>query len=209
MKSAKVLIYNIKDKNKLDGLINIFESEGISYKMIDEDSAFQRIGYLVGLDGYRKIEDEKIKSKPAKNELLFFAFLDEENMVNVLKKMKENNILVKLKAGLTDTNSNWILNDLILHVEEESAMMDAYTTLLRDVNGIDNIVEKKSSTLINLLNEAKMLGKNKDLQVKEIEEHHIKVLDEFRNHVDNEMQLSNIQDLIFKENQKMKFAKLQ
>lgn len=196
MKSAKVLIYNIKDKNKLDGLINIFESEGISYKMIDEDSAFQRIGYLVGLDGYRKIEDEKIKSKPAKNELLFFAFLDEENMVNVLKKMKENNILVKLKAGLTDTNSNWILNDLILHVEEESAMMDAYTTLLRDVNGIDNIVEKKSSTLINLLNEAKMLGKNKDLQVKEIEEHHIKVLDEFRNHVDNEMQLSNIDSAI-------------
>lgn len=180
MSEPLVLIYNIEGEEKKETVLEILNSKNIDYRILKDKDVFQRVGYLAGIEGFREIDSENLPERGADSEMVLFANFEEEDLIDLLKNLKEKNVYIPLKAGLTETNINWILNDLILHVDEENEMMQAYTSMLKDVNGIDKIIDEKSPLLIMLLNEAKEMGKKQNLTTEEIKVHHKKILDEYR-----------------------------
>lgn len=61
---AKVLLYNIKEDYDIEKFEKLADNQNVGIIRVEKDSIDQRIGYLLGFDGFEK-SDEKLPDDPS------------------------------------------------------------------------------------------------------------------------------------------------
>ena len=131
---ATVLLYNIRQREKLGKIKFILFKLGLRARQVSPEEYAQPIGYLAGLEGFEPAE--AAPGEPFTGEMLVMAGLSSQQFSAFLNALRQNRCTVALKAVLTDTNAAW--DSQRLHRE-----LSAEHEALRKVKPKD--AEKKSA----------------------------------------------------------------
>ncbi len=91
------------------------------HKPVSANDAGQKIGYLCGFKGFEKADLDSIKN--FNKQCLVVSGVSKRNIDILLKKLKENDLSVPLKAVVTPSNQNWDLIRLVSELEKEHEML--------------------------------------------------------------------------------------
>ena len=94
----------------------------------NEEDIQEKVGYLVGLDGFTR-EDLPEIPLPESPKILLFVNPNRDHLYQLLAKAKEKGYLFPYKAVMTDTTKNWQFSYLLNHIQEEHNMVQAYRKL--------------------------------------------------------------------------------
>ena len=117
--SGNVICFNF-EKNKLLELNSICNKLGIKVREIPKDEYSKTVGELMG---FQVQNDGNTRNCDFDEEMMVVYNLG-SNLDKMLKKMREKEIEVPLKAMLTGTNQTWIPKDLMLELQEEHKQMN-------------------------------------------------------------------------------------
>lgn len=119
--NKKILNYGLS-KERLEKLIEIASEEGIEIITARDEDLGQKTGYLLGMEGFIKEEDNKTHTHIDTEYLLLKGFTNEE-LNYFLQRQREENLIVPHKSVLTDNSKNWTLGYLIDHIMGEHKVM--------------------------------------------------------------------------------------
>ena len=93
--------------------------EGIECCHVAPELYGERIGYVVGIEGFTP-SNEKTDNTTLTDEMLLFKNFDQELLTTFLGKYRQAGIkTIPLKAGLTPTNIHWTSAALLAELHEE------------------------------------------------------------------------------------------
>lgn len=81
----------------------------------------QQVGYLCGFKGFVRSEKE---GEDITDECLIFSGIDGRSLDPILKKLREKEATVKLKAIVTAHNQSWNVGELIKELRREHIYMN-------------------------------------------------------------------------------------
>lgn len=119
------LVYGFS-KDKQQVIQNTAAVFGIEVRILSSSDLTQKIGYLMGMDGYGEEEREDIQRNM---EFILFSDFDREQLRDFTFQLKRQGIPTPYKSVLTATNRNWTLKDLMEHIEEEHRVMTKWNQL--------------------------------------------------------------------------------
>lgn len=130
---ALILLYNSKNEIKKQKLKNLIRKRGYQFKEATKEDLDQKIGYLVDLEGYEK--NNTIKDTEG-FDFTFLLIKDVENnqMYEFLEQMQKEDLYIEHKAGLTDTNKDWTLRELLTENDKEHKAMQLVTKINNLIN---------------------------------------------------------------------------
>lgn len=129
---AKVLLYNIKKDYDIDKFKELADSKNIGIIQVEKEDIDQRIGYLLGFDGFEKL-DEKLEDDPSLDfPFILFVGFDRDQLFEFLDLMRENGLAIQHKAGETENNVKWTLRELLIENDKEARTMG----LIHRINGL-------------------------------------------------------------------------
>ncbi len=117
----RILIYGFRDEDRLNRIREICGELGIKIIEAKETDLNEKLGYLVGLEGYESVNQPS--STVFDTEYMNLAFFDNESLNSFLIRLREENLVVPHKSALTDTTKDWTLGYLIDHIMEEHRFM--------------------------------------------------------------------------------------
>lgn len=113
-----LLLYHVEDELR-KGILNIANQLDVCVKDIEEKDIDQTIGYLLGIDGYEKLQVSDHLEKLEK-EFVFFAGMTEEQLDILLQLFKASGIpFIPYKAMLTERNIEYTFRQLYMNVAHE------------------------------------------------------------------------------------------
>ena len=112
-----LLIYHIEEKVE-QAIRAIMAQLDVEVKVIQDEDIEQKMGYILGLDGYTRKENES--HEKLEKPFLYFAFFLDEQIDIVLEVFKMANIpYIPYKAMLTPQNVDYMFLELYKNVEHE------------------------------------------------------------------------------------------
>lgn len=111
--NAEILIYNVTDSDRL-AIIRITAFRlGLVLKEIEKEQYSLPLGYLAGVNG---IDGTAIdEDGDFDDEMLVMCDLDRAELNELIDSLRSENVIIPLKAMLTETNAKW--SSLRLHRE--------------------------------------------------------------------------------------------
>lgn len=178
---ALIILFNANDIEK-EKLRILCEKENVRLKLIGMEDVDQKVGYLAEIDGYEKIESKGEYIEKFDFTFVFFKDFEEKDLFAFIDKMRENNVVIDHKAGITPTNIKWTLRYLLEENDQEHKTMQI-------VEEINSYLEKASKIKKETGEENPEIAKS----VKELnhyfqtagEDFDIKVAKEFRDKIKN------------------------
>lgn len=119
-----ILFMNV-DNSKIDKLRPILNLMGVGTKIIDQSRMDDSVGYIAYPDEFENKPGPKGDSEGFDEEFMLLCGLGSKNLDTILNFMRKGKINVGLKAMMTETNSNWVLNRLISEISAERKMIAA------------------------------------------------------------------------------------
>ena len=112
-----VLYYRLSESMKTP-IVAILSQLDVCLKEINEEDAYQQMGYLLGLPGFKE-RDGEVK-KDLSQPFLFFAHFSSEQIDLVLDVFKQAGVpYIPYKAMLTNDNVVYSFEDVYTNVENE------------------------------------------------------------------------------------------
>ena len=112
-----LLIYHIEEKVE-QAIRAIMAQLDVEVKVIKDEDIYQKMGYILGLNGYSREENDS--TEQLDKSFLYFAFFLDEQIDIVLEVFKMANIpYIPYKAMFTHENVNYTFNELYKNVEHE------------------------------------------------------------------------------------------
>lgn len=118
-REEQVLLYQFRDEEKLSAVQEALKTLQVKSRVLPEDAHGQKIGYLLGMKGFKqtRAKDEKF-SFP--HEVMIFQHIRGKRLDEVLERMKSLGIPpVKFKAVVTPFNTLWTLQRLCETMQRE------------------------------------------------------------------------------------------
>lgn len=145
----QILIYHIEDPKKKEALIREGQALDFIIKEVSEDEVAEKIGYLVGMEGY---DESGLSSVAPQEEMILFAGADSLSISNLLQNLRETPYRFPHKASLTETTKDWSFKQLVEHIEVEHRVVNAYSKLVSSArHALALVGEKKNEELEKLL----------------------------------------------------------
>ena len=129
----KILIYFGDQSQKTDAVKQALNEINADYHILSDKDITQKVGTLLNLDGYHKIEDTQEVHHSI--DLMFFEEATDEEILQLNEALKKYNVEMKRKAMLTIHNKDWIFHDLLNEIEQEHKYFqyrEAIRTILVD-----------------------------------------------------------------------------
>lgn len=118
MAQEKVILFNLLDQKKGQIMKTIFEQLGVDVIKIDNHDLNQSVGYLFGIHGFKKAEQEYKKTR--NEEMLVFHGFSKEQMELVLDIFQGAQIpFIPYKAMTTSNNIELPFHEFMDKVKEE------------------------------------------------------------------------------------------
>lgn len=112
-----LLVYHIEQKAE-QAIRTIMAQLDVDVHVIKDDDIYQKMGYILGLDGYSREENDS--NEELEKSFLYFAFFLDEQIDIVLEVFKMANIpYIPYKAMYTQQNVNYTFAELYKNVEHE------------------------------------------------------------------------------------------
>ena len=112
-----LLIYHIEEKVE-QAIRAIMAQLDVEVKVIKDEDIYQKMGYILGIDGYTREENDS--NEKLEKSFLYFAFFLDEQIDIVLEVFKMANIpYIPYKAMFTEQNINYTFAELYKNVEHE------------------------------------------------------------------------------------------
>ena len=118
--TKKIIGINIGEQ-KRDVISKIAKSENAEAEFFGSEVSAQQVGYLCGFKGFER--SEKVGEDIA-DECLIFSGIDGRSLDPILKKLREKEATVKLKAMVTVHNQKWKVGELIKELRREHIYMN-------------------------------------------------------------------------------------
>lgn len=118
-----VLLFNIKEKKRVQELQMICISLRIRVRLVKEEEYFQPVGALAGM---KEIEEtgQIYDGEELADEMMVFAGVTGSHLDQILFMMRKKGMRrIDYKAVLTDTNCQWTVPELYKELEKEHAAM--------------------------------------------------------------------------------------
>lgn len=116
---AKVALYNLNaGTEKGDALRGILSDSGIIVRTIMPESLNDPVGAVAGLTGFRPSLVRYADDAPS-DEFMLMCNLSSAKVDELLKAMKDADLQVDHKAGITKFNKNWPLINLMDEIRKE------------------------------------------------------------------------------------------
>ncbi len=116
-----ILAYNL-DNAKILKLEQFCSDKAVNLKSISIEQANLQIGYLLEFSGF-SVNNEKCDNPP-EDECLVFSGFDRQALNEIISQLRQNDIIVTLKAVCTPSNQSWNVKDLITHLCAEHKTMN-------------------------------------------------------------------------------------
>ncbi len=116
----KIIGINISSQ-KRDVISEIAKSENAEAEFFGSEVSAQQVGYLCGFKGFVRSEKE---GEDITDECLIFSGIDGRSLDPILKKLREKEATVKLKAMVTMHNQKWKVGELIKELRREHIYMN-------------------------------------------------------------------------------------
>lgn len=117
-----ILVYKL-DEKILSVIQRISSQLGIEVREIKEEDITQKMGYILGYDGFERLDDIEIDGDMDK-EFLFFAHMTDQQLDILLDVFKAASIpMIPYKAKLTESNLDYLFYQLYRNVEHEYKSM--------------------------------------------------------------------------------------
>lgn len=118
-----VLLYNINPE-KLNKIRFVLIRMGVRNKIITKDMYLQTIGYLAGIKGFEKKEEE-YTDEGFNDEMLIMKGFTSNRIDELLRLFRNNSIdKISLKAILTEHNIQWNSLELYKELKDEHEAMN-------------------------------------------------------------------------------------
>lgn len=112
-----LLVYHIEQKAE-QAIRTIMAQLDVDVHVIKDDDIYQKMGYILGLEGYSREENDS--NEELEKSFLYFAFFLDEQIDIVLEVFKMANIpYIPYKAMYTQQNVNYTFAELYKNVEHE------------------------------------------------------------------------------------------
>ena len=112
-----LLVYHIEQKAE-QAIRTIMAQLDVDVHVIKDDDIYQKRGYILGLEGYSREENDS--NEELEKSFLYFAFFLDEQIDIVLEVFKMANIpYIPYKAMYTQQNVNYTFAELYKNVEHE------------------------------------------------------------------------------------------
>ena len=134
---ASVLLYNIRQKEKLGKIKFILFKLGIALREVSPEEFNASVGSLLGLDGLSEPQEDACE--PFTDEMLVMYGLSSGQFNALLSALRQNRVPVALKAVVTETNACWSSARLHRELNAEHAAMSG----LRPRDAAKNSAHKK------------------------------------------------------------------
>ena len=118
-----VLLFNIKEKKRVQELQMICISLRIRVRLVKKEEYFQPVGALAGM---KEIEEtgQIYDGEELADEMMVFAGVTGSHLDQILFMMRKKGMRrIDYKAVLTDTNCQWTVPELYKELEKEHATM--------------------------------------------------------------------------------------
>lgn len=116
----KIIGINISSQ-KRDVISEIAKSENAEAEFFGSEVSAQQVGYLCGFKGFVRSEKE---GEDITDECLIFSGIDGRSLDPILKKLREKEATVKLKAMVTVHNQKCKVSELIKELRREHIYMN-------------------------------------------------------------------------------------
>ncbi len=129
---AKVLLYNIESDYEREKFEALCKKDNVGIIEVGKESIDQKVGYLLGLDGYEK-SDEVLEEDPSLDfPFILFEGFERNQLFNFLDHMRNNGLAIQHKANETENNVRWTLRELLIENDKEGKTMG----LVNRINGL-------------------------------------------------------------------------
>lgn len=124
MMKETVLYYNPNKAAHASKLKSVFVRMGIKIKNISEDQLDEKVGYLVGLEGFEACENKTLDFDVIEEEVLVMKDFSDRRLNELLMQMRKAGVpRIALKAVVTEHNVNWTFRALYKEIKEEHEQM--------------------------------------------------------------------------------------
>ena len=120
-REEQILLYQFRDAEKQKAMQQVFGKLHIKSRVLPEDSYGQKVGFLLGLKGFKETS-ERDGNFSFPHEVLIFHHIRGKRLDEVMESMKKAGIPhVKFKAVVTPFNTLWTLQRLCETMQREHA----------------------------------------------------------------------------------------
>ncbi len=121
--AEQVFCYNFSDQEKLKAIETVMHKLSVSCKVLPEDSWREKVGFLLGIGGFKAAEKDG-QDFFFSDEVMIFHHIKGKQLDRVLSAMKEAGIPpVRYKAVVTPYNTMWTLRRLCETMKKEHEYM--------------------------------------------------------------------------------------
>lgn len=118
-REEQVLLYQFQDGEKLEAIRKVLRELHVKSQVLSEDAHNQKVGYLLGMKGFRQ-KEEQGEGFSFPHEVMVFHNIRGKRLDEVLGRMREAGIPpVVYKAVVTPFNTLWTLGRLCRTMERE------------------------------------------------------------------------------------------
>ncbi len=124
-RQEQVLFYQFRDAEKLQTSRKVLSRLGISSKVIPEEAWTQKVGYLLGMKGFKASEKPDVEDDFVfPHEVMVLQNIRNKRLDEVLLALKKAGVSkVKYKSVVTPFNTLWTLRRLCETMQKEHAFM--------------------------------------------------------------------------------------
>lgn len=130
---GKLFIYNVEDELRKNKLVEAAEDIGFEITEITIGDLDEKIGYLVGIEGYEKSDKEPNLDNVPDEEMLLFVDVGYPPIKELMERMAKENYRFPHKAALTETTKNWTFKQLVNHIKKENQIVTEYSKLINSM----------------------------------------------------------------------------
>lgn len=129
---AEVLLYNIASDYEKEKFEALCKEDNIGIIEVDKESIDQKVGYLLGLEGYEKSEEILEEDPSLDFPFILFVGFERNQLFDFLDDMRKNGLSIQHKANETENNVRWTLRELLIENDKEGKTMG----LIHRINGL-------------------------------------------------------------------------
>lgn len=124
-RQEQVLFYQFRDEEKLNLSRKVLNRLGISSRVLPEEAWREKVGYLLGLNGFKKSGQPKDEDNFVfPHEVMVLQNIRNRRLDEVLLALKEAGVApVRFKSVVTPFNTLWTLRRLCETMQKEHGCM--------------------------------------------------------------------------------------
>lgn len=125
--TGSVLCYNLNDE-RYETIQSICSRAGIKIRRATDEDFMRTVGQSMGFSGAQDFDNGEALSKPDKtfsDEMMVLYHVSGTSLNTFLRKLRDLEIDVPLKAALTNTNKDWLPSRLCEELKREHEAMNA------------------------------------------------------------------------------------